>query len=259
MAQQKELKLTDYYYTKTAANNQFALKKYHYHDGQDGNADYRNYSILLSDNQSTTTVPNSRIQMTSFQNNRKLYASVKQNGKNVSQGWVTFIANGVRYSSKIGAEIANFAVLNINWNPAQTYQIYAMYVGDASGLTKDTTSYSYCMGYCLLDIVSPYKLTVLNTNNKGDFVKNYGDNSKHFQVKLTDKNNNPVSGKNIEFYINGVTYAYDNTTNTANFRTNSNGIAQKRIELPQGQYTMKVTYVEQSALLHEITTNVIVS
>lgn len=230
MAQQTELRLNEHYYTKTAANNQFALKKYHYHDGQDGNADYRNYSLLISTDASTNTTTNVS-SLVAFSSN-KIYAHVTCDGNeirstNEEKKYVAFIINGRSYVKEINTVVNNhyFAAVNMNINIVKTYPVYASYIGNNSNGT--TVSHSYCSDYHLVDVLPEYVLT------SNDLFKEHGT-ATPFSVTLKDRQGgNNIPNQKIVFIVNGQWYERDIA---------ASGTASLNINLPAGTYPIETKY-----------------
>lgn len=74
-----------------------------------------------------------------------------------------------------------------------------------------------------------------NTNIEGKDASILEYNDEYYQVKLTDKNKNPLSGKTVTFNVNNLNL-------TA--KTNSNGIAKVKVNTDPGNYT--ITYKSTS-------------
>lgn len=117
------------------------------------NGNAASYSILVTDTDGFT-YDKKVFSMPVSQGNGKLYASVRKNNQDITNGVVLFIANGRVYPRKIGNVSGGyFAILNITL-PAGTYNIFAHYVGngsyDSSGnvIEGSYDHYTYCMDFC---------------------------------------------------------------------------------------------------------------
>lgn len=117
------------------------------------NGNAASYSILVTDTDGFT-YDKKVFSMPVSQGNGKLYASVRKNNQDITNGVVLFIVNGRVYPRKIGNVSGGyFATLNITL-PAGTYNIFTHYVGDgrydSSGnvIEGSYDFYTYCMDFC---------------------------------------------------------------------------------------------------------------
>lgn len=120
------------------------------------NGNAASYSILVS-NTDGFTYDNKIFSMPVSQGNGKLYASVRKNNADVTNGVVLFIVNGRVYPRKINNNNGGyFATLNITL-PAGTYNVFVHYVGngsyDSSGnvIAGSYDFYTYCMDFCQIN------------------------------------------------------------------------------------------------------------
>ena len=135
-----------------------------------------------------------------------------KNGNLLANKPVDIEINNVEYT-RITDE-NGIARLNINLNIG-SYPVGVSFKGD--------DEYNKSTGYCRV-FVTP-KITVNNLNMK------YRDGSK-FTAKLTDIDDNPLSGINVLFKVNGASYTR---------ATNNEGIASLNINLNPGDYNI-LTY-----------------
>ena len=135
-----------------------------------------------------------------------------KNGNLLANKPVDIEINNVKYTRTTDEN--GIARLNINLNIG-SYPVGVSFKGD--------DEYNKSTGYCRV-FVTP-KITVNNLNMK------YSDGSK-FTAKLTDINDNPLSGVNVSFKVNGASYTR---------ATNNEGIASLNINLNPGDYNI-LTY-----------------
>ena len=144
-----------------------------------------------------------------YRNDSQYYIKVLNNdGTPAKKGeTVRFNINGVFYNRTVDEK--GFAKLNINLNPGE-YIITTEYKG---------LQYSN-------------NIKVLPILTAEDLLMKYKD-GRRFKAKLVDGQGNPVSGKSIQFNVNGVLY---------NRNTNDEGYAALNINLMPGVYIITSSY-----------------
>lgn len=154
-----------------------------------------------------------------FGESATLYAYLKKsNGDPLSGKTLKFKIHGVTYSRTTNSN--GRAGLGINLYPG-TYTCQISF--SASGYTSSSKSVTVKVN------------TAPTTLNSQGLVKMYGEPATWYAY-LYDRNNNPLSGINLAFTINGVTY---------NRTTNSNGRAGLEINLYPKNYTGKVSVAQK--------------
>ncbi|WP_407453259.1 chitobiase/beta-hexosaminidase C-terminal domain-containing protein [Methanobrevibacter sp.] len=154
-----------------------------------------------------------------FGESATLYAYLKNsNGNPLSGKTLIFKINGVSYSRTTNSN--GRAGLGINLYP-NTYPCKISF--SASGYTSSSKTVTVTVN------------TAPTTLNSTGLVKMYGEAATWYAY-LYDRNNNPLSGKNLAFTIHGVTY---------NRTTDSNGCAGLEINLYPENYTAVVSVVQR--------------
>ena len=144
-----------------------------------------------------------------YKNSSQYYVKILgDDGNPVGAGkTVTFNINGVMYERKTNE--SGIARLNINLQPEQ-YIITAMYEG--CSVSND--------------------ITVLPVLKASDLSMKYKDGSQ-FKAVLVDGQGKPLANAIVQFNINGVFY---------NKKTDDNGQAALKINLPAGEYVITSSY-----------------
>ena len=211
-------------YTKTTDNNGYASMGISLYAGSysaiiqfPGDTYY--YGVTLNipvtiNKRTTSLVAND---LTKYYNSDdKFFVRLLSDGNPLTNKVVKMTINGVAYD-KI-TDNKGYVYSNVNLNPG-TYQANVVFNGDnyysSSSISKTL-------------VVKEWLTTTLSANN---LVKYYGD-ADSFNVKLTSENN-VLTGKNINFNVNGVNYVKT---------TNNEGYAKLNISLLAGTYTVVVSY-----------------
>ena len=133
---------------------------------------------------------------------------------------ITITVHGVTYTRT--TDNNGRAKLNINFNPG-TYSISFTYAG--------TATYNPSTGTRTIYMISDN--TKLSSSINAEDVIEYCGEGKYYQIHLYDNNGQPLSSASLTITVNGVTYSRT---------TNSDGMAQLQINLPEGTYTITTTY-----------------
>lgn len=159
------VQLHEYYYTKEELNPILTNKadKNHTHNTTTSMTEVEKdkfnncdtYAIRLSDTDGATF--DTKYFIMKIHDTNKLFASVKKNGKIIESGWILFLANGNVYAKEIDYQPdyhSYFAILNINWDIPNVYDIFASYVGDVkyNNGNKVYDQFTYCMDYCKVEM-----------------------------------------------------------------------------------------------------------
>ncbi|WP_407453266.1 chitobiase/beta-hexosaminidase C-terminal domain-containing protein, partial [Methanobrevibacter sp.] len=154
-----------------------------------------------------------------FGESATLYAYLKNsNGNPLTGKTLTFKINGATYTRTTDSN--GLAGLGINLYPG-TYSCKISF--SASGYTSSSKTVTVSVN------------TAPTTLNSTGLVKTYGEAATWYAY-LYDRNNTPLSGKNLAFTINGVTY---------NRTTDSNGQAGLEINLYPNNYTGVVSVAQR--------------
>ena len=152
--------------------------------------------------------------------------NLTSNGTALANKSVDVILNGVTYNAvtdKNGLAIISFKL------KAGTYDVQFFFYGDDNYTQSNGTATIF---------VKPEIITYLNVVDKDI---NYRQGLKSmFQLRLTDVNNKPISGKYVKIQVNGKTYTV---------KTSANGYATLYLSLNKGTYTIKYWFAKSGLYL----------